>query len=392
MAAPIRQGLRMFSWRLFRRTTPFVKQISKETTNQRRLFFSKSKCNGSWGSSKTKIVLGSVALTAGFVTLDKFYRDTKYTVFASAVDRPKHAISRSIRVKGDTSGLKLTLYQYQNCPFCCKVRATLDYFGFSYDVIEVNSVTKSQLKWSTYKKVPIMVCDGVGQDGFLQLNDSSVIMSILGSYLVDKSQGLERVTTFYPGIEAKNSRGKTVWEFPNKYFIMFGSRKSKATQEQEKEERKWRQWTDECLVHTLSPNVYRTITEARQAFNYFSEVGEWENNFSTPNRLFIITVGSTAMYFIGKILKKRHNLKEDVRQSLYDAVNDWLKAIGPNRKFMGGDIPNFADLSVYGVLSSVEGCDAFQDTLQNTNLQPWYSAMKKATQSHMGLGQALHKD
>ena len=40
----------------------------------------------------------------------------------------------------------------------------------------------------------------------------------------------------------------------------------------------------------------------------------------------------------------RHNLKDDVRQSLYDACNQWLKAIGPKRKFMGGDIPNLADL------------------------------------------------
>ena len=43
----------------------------------------------------------------------------------------------------------------------------LDYYGISYNVVEVNSVTKKQLKWSDYKKVPIVVADGVGENGYL---------------------------------------------------------------------------------------------------------------------------------------------------------------------------------------------------------------------------------
>lgn len=38
------------------------------------------------------------------------------------------------------------------------------------------------------------------------------------------------------------------------------------------EERKWRNWADDRFVHTLSPNVYRTLGEALQTFNWFSEV------------------------------------------------------------------------------------------------------------------------
>ena len=63
-----------------------------------------------------------------------------------------------VRSNTDSTGLKLTLYQYQSCPFCCKVRAFLDYHGFSYDVVEVNSVWRSEIRWSMYKKVPIVVC------------------------------------------------------------------------------------------------------------------------------------------------------------------------------------------------------------------------------------------
>lgn len=37
------------------------------------------------------------------------------------------------------------------------MRAFLDFKGLSYDVVEVNSMTKKELDWSTYKKVPILV-------------------------------------------------------------------------------------------------------------------------------------------------------------------------------------------------------------------------------------------
>lgn len=54
----------------------------------------------------------------------------------------------------DRSNLDIRLYQYETCPFCCKVkyfnilknkyslqvRAFLDYYGFSYEAVEVNPV------------------------------------------------------------------------------------------------------------------------------------------------------------------------------------------------------------------------------------------------------------
>ena len=43
--------------------------------------------------------------------------------------------------------------------FISQARAFLDYFGLSYDVVEVNSVLRTQVKWSKYKKVPIVVVE-----------------------------------------------------------------------------------------------------------------------------------------------------------------------------------------------------------------------------------------
>ncbi|XP_064616162.1 prostaglandin E synthase 2-like [Liolophura sinensis] len=292
--------------------------------------------------------------------------------------------TKSVRVDTDNYGLKMTLFQYQTCPFCCKVRALLDYYGFSYDVVEVNSVWRTQTKWSSYKKVPILVIHGEKNKEYLQLNDSSVIMSILETYLMDTNQSIENLLKFYPSIESKNAKGKTEIEFPNKYFIMYQDMVVKSTAQVIKEERKWRSWVDNTLVHSLSPNVYRTPSEALQAFKYFSQVGDWENTFSAAERMVVIYVGAVAMYFVGKILKKRHSLKDDVRSSLYDQCKEWTAAIGNKKPFMGGDQPNLADLSVYGVLNSIEGCDAFQDVLQNTKIGPWYERMKKVVSHHGG--------
>ena len=56
-------------------------------------------------------------------------------------------VARSLRNAADNTKIKFTLYQYQTCPFCCKARAFLDYFGINYDVVEVNSVTRKQVSF-----------------------------------------------------------------------------------------------------------------------------------------------------------------------------------------------------------------------------------------------------
>ncbi|CAH1961899.1 unnamed protein product [Acanthoscelides obtectus] len=285
---------------------------------------------------------------------------------------------------GDRSGLKLTLFQYQTCPFCCKVRAFLDYYGISYDIVEVDPVLRQSIKWSPYKKVPILVAQT--EEGYQPLNDSSMIVSALATYLTDSDKNIPDVVKCFPTITYYDDDGVKKNEIMNKYFVMSTDQRGVTAQDDSKsEERKWRKWADSVLVHTLSPNVYRTREEAFQAFNWFSEVGEWDKNFPSWERNLIIYVGAGAMWMIGKRLKKRHQLKDDVRQSLYDECSVWTRALSAKgTPFMGGDSPNLADLSVYGVLNSIEGCTAFKDLLGNTNIGKWYFNMKEAVMQHQG--------
>ncbi len=55
------------------------------------------------------------------------------------------------------------------------------------------------------------------------------------------------------------------------------------------------------MVHTLSPNIYRTPREALQAFDYMSTVG----NFSSFERVMAKYVGAAVMFGLSRRLKKK---------------------------------------------------------------------------------------
>ncbi|KAI4820178.1 hypothetical protein KUCAC02_028163 [Chaenocephalus aceratus] len=275
-------------------------------------------------------------------------------------------------------GLKLILYQYKTCPFCSKVRAFLDYHGLPYEIVEVNPVMRKEIKWSDYRKVPILMVDGE-----VQLNDSTVIISSLRTHLMNKERSMAEILQCYPAMKSVNDRGKEVTEYNNKYWVMLTEAESLELYPDkgiQKEEIKWRTWTDEWLVHLISPNVYRTTGEAMASFDYIVREGK----FSPMEGFFAKYVGAAAMYIIAKRLKSRHNLQDDVREDLYKAVNDWVAAIGKKRKFMGGDQPNLADLAVFGVLRVMEGLEAFDDMMKNSKVKPWYRRMESASLNHEG--------
>ncbi|KAM4020156.1 prostaglandin E synthase 2 [Anomaloglossus baeobatrachus] len=274
-----------------------------------------------------------------------------------------------------SGGLQLTLYQYKTCPFCSKVRAFLDYHQLPYQVVEVNPVLRKEIKFSSYRKVPILIANSAST---MQLNDSSVIISAVKTFLVS-GKSLEEIVSYYPGIKATNESGKEVTEYQNRYWLMLSEQETQrlyGSKEAQKEEMKWRKWADDWLVHLISPNVYRTPGEALASFDYIVR----EGNFGSVEGIFAKYFGAAAMFFIGKRLKSRHNLQDDVRQDLYRAANTWVAAVGKQRHFLGGSQPNLADLAVYGVLRVMEGLQSFDDMMANTKIKPWYQRMTRAVQ------------
>ncbi|XP_077220522.1 uncharacterized protein LOC143854429 [Tasmannia lanceolata] len=218
----------------------------------------------------------------------------------------------------------VVLYQYEACPFCNKVKAFLDYHDIPYQVVEVNPLSKKEIKWSEYKKVPILTVDGE------QLVDSSDIIEKLSH----KIHPVEPVL--------------------------------------DDEEKKWRGWVDDHLVHVLSPNIYRNTSEALEAFDYITNHG----NFSRTERFTAKYVGAAAMYFVSKRLKKKHNITDE-RAALYEAAETWVGALN-GRDFLGGSKPNLADLAVFGVLRPIRYLTSGRDMVENTGIGDWYTRMETA--------------
>lgn len=78
-------------------------------------------------------------------------------------------------------------------------------------------------------------------------------------------------------------------------------------------------------------------------------------------------------------------MKDDVRQSFYEETNVFLRALKKKgTSYLGGDKPNLADLAVFGVLTAVEGCAAFQDLRINTKISHWFDNMSEFVKEHSG--------
>ncbi|VVA28643.1 PREDICTED: prostaglandin E synthase [Prunus dulcis] len=70
-------------------------------------------------------------------------------------------------------------------------------------------------------------------------------------------------------------------------------------------------------------------------------------------------------------------LPTSVRAALYEAAETWVEALKA-RPFLGGSNLNLADLSVYGVLRTIEHLKSGKDMIQNMSIGEWYIQMERA--------------
>jgi microsomal prostaglandin-E synthase 2 len=56
--------------------------------------------------------------------------------------------------------------------------------------------------------------------------------------------------------------------------------------------------------------------------------------------------------------------------------------LGSLYSILGGTEPNLADLNAYGILTAIQGCEAFDDLMKNTKIQPWFERMKQLVETH----------
>eukprot|EP00871_Galdieria_phlegrea_P000819 jgi/Galph1/1738/GphlegSOOS_G416.1 len=220
------------------------------------------------------------------------------------------------------------LYQYTPCPYCNKVRAVCDYYKIPFRCIEVNPLTKKELAFSSYKKVPVAIIDGK------QINGSTdIVLNIQ-----QKMEQLENNHKVCPVTE---------------------------------EQKKWLDWVDDCFIHLLPPNIYRTPKEAVESFDYILQHGKFGRWQQETTRWF----GGMTMFLVAKRLKSKYHI-QDERESLYEAINLWCTQAVGEKAFLGGQEPCLADLVMFGVLRSLQYYTVFQDIQQHTRMHSWYQRME----------------
>eukprot|EP00501_MAST-03F_sp_TOSAG23-6_P001019 GSMAST32.ASY1.ANO1.1059.1 assembled CDS len=228
----------------------------------------------------------------------------------------------------------ITLYQYKICPFCNKVKSLLDYASVPYQTVEVDPLSKGELKFSKdYKKVPI---------------------ARIGNEIVTESGTIMKKIIESEALQEKMSTTSSDFLSPSAH--------------------KWAEWADKELAVLLYPNLVRSLSESRDALKYVYSVP----NFTLTQKILSHNIGSFAMWLASGKLKKKYGIVDE-RRSLYDALDIWEKSALQNKQFAGGDLPNLGDVAVFGVIRSLEGLSLHTELLQSskrTELSNWYTEMK----------------
>lgn len=140
---------------VFSLSKPFINRGN--SCIQRRLVSSSNVSSAAFGTNRrfTAVLAASCGVTLSAVVSYRmlFSSDVKARPIKASESGSEHFSKKGI------SDLSVTLYQYQNCPFCGKVRAFLDYYGIKYNKVEVSPLWKGEIGFSKYKKVPIVIAD-----------------------------------------------------------------------------------------------------------------------------------------------------------------------------------------------------------------------------------------
>lgn len=258
------------------------------------------------------------------------------------------AYARPTHLKGLPTSI--TLWQYEVCPYCCKVKAVLDYYKLPYQVIEVNPLTKAELKWHPeYKKVPVI---------------KMVASSGEEEVVVDSTWIVSRLAAEVEAAKAATHRGKPP--------AASKAQAAAAATALEKETR-WRKWADERFVKVLTANIYRSFDESLNTFQYITE----QTNWSWGTRELARLSGTLIMWQVGKRLPAKYKIEGDLREAMYTSCNEFVEAMS-GTPFMGGSSPDLADLAVYGVLKAIEDTPTFKDAMSNSKIAPWFGRMAEA--------------
>ncbi len=225
----------------------------------------------------------------------------------------------------------LTLYQFELCPFCHKVKAAADVKGLAYDKIEVNPYGKKELPdlpEGTPRKVPVVEYDGQ------TVQDSTAILDFIEERFPDTTRLL-----------------------PEDQTLRTKAREIEA-------------WVDDDLAQVLPTVIYGTWGEAVKA----AQVTARTSNFGLVQNLMVRAGGSLVMHEISKRIVKRRG-GGDAHEMLaveLDKFENWLG----DDDFVAGPSVSLGDVSAHGALTCIKDFPAYDEVMQRPRLAAWYARVQ----------------
>tara|TARA_B100000795_G_C22710036_1_gene403157 strand:- start:31 stop:1065 length:1035 start_codon:yes stop_codon:yes gene_type:complete len=302
---------------------------------------------------KTRAIYTLSGCSAATLVRTAWSHSPKRALCASASQINTTTETTKLKPASHIKDIDIVLYQYKICPFCNKIKAFLDFYGLAYTTIEVNPLTKEEIKNTLdteYKKVPICVIDGE------IICDSPVIMQKLQALLQERNVLL----SLHETNSKKSSTTSDTSDATNT-----------TTTTKTTEEKTWTEWVDKSLAVLLFPNITRNFPECWQAFSYISDV----DSFSFVSKGLNRVISPIAMWAVQGKIKKKYNI-EDEREAMFEKIYEWADVVEKNgNQFHGGNQPSLADLSVFGTLRSITGLDTHTEVVNDPRIINWYTAM-----------------
>jgi microsomal prostaglandin-E synthase 2 len=225
----------------------------------------------------------------------------------------------------------VTLYQFELCPYCHKVKAALEVKGIAFTKVEVNPMNKRELPplpAGAPRKVPVIQVDGE------TIFDSTTILAYLESH---DTTGLN-LTPSDPEKLAKSQRVE--------------------------------KWVNDDLSHVLPTVIYGTWGEALQA----AKVVARTSNFGFVQNAMVRAGGSLIMHQVSKrIVKKRGGGSP---QAMLAAEIDRFEAWLGEADFIGGEQLSVGDVAAHGCLTCIEDFPAFATIMARPRVAAWFARVQ----------------
>ena len=214
----------------------------------------------------------------------------------------------------------ITLYQFNSCPFCWKVKALLNYAKQPYETVEVSPFGMKELKGITeHKKVPVL------------RDDEEII--------VESATIINHVNNKYSKLAMRDDSAQ------------------------------WGKWVDNELVHYLPALIHPNFKTSYANFALIMKDSQMGGFKAALTRF----AGSLVMPKVAKKMKAKHGI-EDEKQEFKTAIDKWVNNGLQGKAFFGGDEPDFIDCSVFGVLHSSHELGIIElASAHNPAFSEWYN-------------------